>query len=57
LYFQRLTLVYGNRYDLNLEISRLIRIVENLFAIAKRKKIADPLAFIKETFKLTVRYN
>ncbi len=43
--------IYGNRDDLNLEISRLIRIVENLLAIAKRKKIAYPLTFIKETFK------
>jgi len=43
--------IYGNRDDLNLEISRLIRIVENLLATAKRKKIAYPLTFIKETFK------
>jgi len=43
--------VYGNRDNLNYEISRLTRIVEELLAIARRKKIANPLTFIKESFQ------
>lgn len=43
--------VYGSRDDLNSEISRLTHIVEELLAIARRKKITNPLTFIKETFQ------
>jgi len=43
--------VYGNRDDLNIGISRLMRIVKELLSIARRKQITDPLTFVKESFQ------
>lgn len=43
--------IYGNRDNLNREISRLIGIVQDLLLIARRRKIPYPLDFIKKSFQ------
>ena len=42
---------YGNAEVLNEALCRQMRIVEDIISFAKRKKIDDPLSFLKKTFQ------
>lgn len=42
---------YGNAELLNEQLQSTIRIAEDILMFAARKKIADPLSFLKKTFK------
>ncbi len=42
---------YGNAEDLNGQLQHSIRVVEDILAFASKKNLADPLRFLKGTFK------